>query len=207
MGERLLILSGSFGAGHLRAARALEAAARASLPDRQVEVVQLAGQPARALSAGYLCLLHRKPDACRTLYRIPADVGLRQMIAAVMLPEVWHHVRRFRPTTVIVTHPFPGLAAGTLKASGGLNAILGAALTDFHPHPLWVHPAIDRYFVAAEETGRLLHAADQLLYAAPERLARMREAARLAGRPRAAEAAVNEIFARSSQNHRISTTA
>lgn len=156
MSSRILLLSADFGSGHLGAANAIAQACREQDPGVTVRAVNVEGRLLSLISSGYLTLLSRQPSLYRRLYQAPVTRGMRQLIRTAFLPAVRHEILHFRPTAVVVTHPFPAAAAAYLRQTGQLAAPLTVMLTDFTPHPIWVHPGVDRYCVASWVAGQRL---------------------------------------------------
>jgi len=141
------VVTGSYGAGHDRAAAELTDAFRAAgdLVDGY-DVVRLA--PAglgRALRSAYYAQLRRAPRCWDATLRHlePGMAGHTLATGAlrVLTPAVIRAVRH--ADLVVSTHPFASQALGHGRASGRLAAPVVTYLTDSSVHPLWVHPAVD----------------------------------------------------------------
>ncbi len=158
MAGRVLLLSAPLGSGHLQAAKAIARACKELDPGCTVHVADLRGLLMRLVAAGYTALLSRAPSAYRGLYNAPVTRHTRALVRTPLLPAVRREVLRLKPTAIIATHPFPGLAAAHLRRQGRLDATVAMAVTDFVPHPLWVHPGADRYFTAPGEAPARLAA-------------------------------------------------
>jgi processive 1,2-diacylglycerol beta-glucosyltransferase len=167
--SRILVLSASAGAGHLRAAEAVAAAIALEAPVaevRQIDVLTLAGRVVRdAYSRWYLTLVGRAPALWRYLYdrldrparRRPVD--LRRALERWNTGRLRDAVRDFAPSAVVCTHFLPAQALGEARSRGRLDARLGVVVTDADVHRLWMHAGVDRYFVARAEARALLEAA------------------------------------------------
>jgi len=73
----------------------------------------------------------------------------RRLIRSLVGRSVKQAVDGFQPDAVVATHPFPGGAAAYLRQTGDLNVPVFMVLTDFVPHPFWIHAGVDHYFVAS----------------------------------------------------------
>lgn len=166
MGPRVLLLSAPFGTGHMQAARAIAEACREMNPWCETEPVNVSNPALSLIASGYMALLRRAPSAYRSLYQAPLGGGTRRLINSLLRPTVQREIARVKPDAVLATHPFPGSAAAYLRRNGLLSAPLAVAVTDFVPHPLWVHEGVDRYFVASEQSASRL----QALGVAPDRI-------------------------------------
>lgn len=149
---RVLIVCAPFGAGHYMAAAAVRQALYA-YAGASCDILDLGEVGAlRLASQGYLWSLRHSPRAWRTLYRwtsAPAGQSRAEQLVCLALRR-WlrQALAVHKPDVVVATHPFAGAALGRLRAAGLLQAPLALVVTDFLPHPAWVHPAVDRYFVA-----------------------------------------------------------
>lgn len=120
--------------------------------------VNVESQVLRMVSAGYLAMLGTVPAAYRTIYQAPVGSVTHRLIRTLLTQSVLSEIRRFCPTGIVATHPFPGSVAAHLRRVGRLSVPVAIAITDFMPHPLWVHEGADRYFVASDEADRRLQA-------------------------------------------------
>lgn len=151
---RLLLFSASFGYGHLQAARAVAQAHRALDPDHEAIIHNMNGPLTRAVAAGYLALLRWAPGLYRTLYHGPVTPAVRRVIEWACQRSCLKAIARYKPDAILCTHPFPGLALAALRQRGELPLPIGAVVTDWGSHPLWLHAGFDHYFVAASATKR-----------------------------------------------------
>jgi processive 1,2-diacylglycerol beta-glucosyltransferase len=159
---RVLILSASAGAGHLRAAEAVEAACRRSHPDDHVlhvDALTLTPVPFRRLYAdAYLDLVNRAPELMGFVYdrtnRVPRHKALDVVrLAAERLNtrRFVAFVRDFAPDVVVHTHFLPAEILAHEKKRGRLSVPHAVVVTDFDVHRFWCCPGADRYFVARDD--------------------------------------------------------
>ena len=164
--DRVLLLSASAGAGHVRAAQALERAFRdagAAHEVRHVDVLEHTTALFRRLYSGvYLDLVNNAPEVLGWLYEY--------------LDSPWKHERRrlafdklnmrpfvrlletYRPQWTVCTHFLPAEIISWLRSQGRLEARQAVVLTDLDVHAMWLHRQVDRYFVALDETREHLRA-------------------------------------------------
>ncbi len=159
--QRLLLLSVSAGAGHVRAAQAIEAAAlaRGDVEVTHLDVLTLVPTWFRkAYGEWYLDLVERHPNLWAHLYqksdRTPADAWehkLRRAVERVSTRELGTALREAQPDAVVCTHFLPAelLARATLR--GRAMPPLWVQVTDFDLHRLWVQPGVAGYCVASDE--------------------------------------------------------
>jgi processive 1,2-diacylglycerol beta-glucosyltransferase len=171
--QRLLLLSVSAGAGHVRAAQALEAAA---LARGDVEVTHLdlltlvPSWFSKAYGQWYLELVERHPNLWAHLYqksdRTPADAWehkLRRAVERVSTRELGTALREAQPDAVICTHFLPAELLARASLRGKALPPVWVQVTDFDLHRLWVQPGVAGYCVASDEIGfRLREALPQV---------------------------------------------
>ncbi|UQZ84737.1 Processive diacylglycerol beta-glucosyltransferase [Paenibacillus konkukensis] len=154
---KILILTASYGDGHLQAARAL----KQSFLNQGVECVRVVDLMREAhpflntitttlyltstqtskfgldyYGWSYYMTRETKPDlAWNRYFKIIGKKKLKEIIAEE------------RPDAIINTFPF----GATPELCRGLGIPCFTVLTDFALHSRWIHPDIDKYYVAAEE--------------------------------------------------------
>jgi processive 1,2-diacylglycerol beta-glucosyltransferase len=166
---RILVLSASVGAGHLRAARAVELALHEVAPDatvRNMDVLELTNAPFRRLyGKAYLDLVNRAPHVLGYFYdmldqpsRSGANHGdrLRLAVEKMNLRPFIRFLQQEPSDLVINTHFLPAEIIAHLRTAGGLQVPQVTATTDFETHRLWVNQPCEHYFTATEEGARYL---------------------------------------------------
>jgi UDP-N-acetylglucosamine:LPS N-acetylglucosamine transferase len=161
---RVLVVSGSVGAGHDGAAN--ELAARLTAAGASVEVRDfLAAVPwpvARLLREGYTNSVTHVPAAFEFLFRRLEHRGvlwrIEQEVCAAAQAPMTRWVSQLRPDVVVSTYPLASQSLGALRAAGRLAVPVITYLTDPAVHASWVHPGVDRHLTVTEATatqGRL----------------------------------------------------
>jgi processive 1,2-diacylglycerol beta-glucosyltransferase len=166
---RLLILSASVGAGHLRAAQAVELALRETVPDatvRNVDVLELTNAAFRRLyGKAYLDLVNKVPHVLGYFYDLldkPSRSGKNRgdrLRLAVEKLNLRHFIRFLREEPwdlVINTHFLPAEIIASLRKQQKLELPQVTATTDFETHRLWVNQPCEHYFTATEEGAQYL---------------------------------------------------
>jgi processive 1,2-diacylglycerol beta-glucosyltransferase len=167
---RILILSASVGAGHLRAAEAVEAALRQVRPDahvKNVDVLDLTNRVFRRFYGKfYLDLVNKAPHVLGYFYDMldrPSKSGkyrgdrLRLMLEKLNLRPFLRFLQSEPWELIINTHFLPAEIIASLRKKRKFAAPQVTATTDFETHRLWVNQPCDRYFTATEEGARNLH--------------------------------------------------
>jgi processive 1,2-diacylglycerol beta-glucosyltransferase len=166
---RILILSASVGAGHLRAAQAVELALRETVPDatvRNVDVLELTNAAFRRLyGKAYLDLVNKVPHVLGYFYDLldkPSRSGKYRsdrFRLAVEKLNLGHFIRFLREEPwdlVINTHFLPAEIIASLRKQQKLDLLQVTATTDFETHRLWVNQPCEHYFSATEEGAQYL---------------------------------------------------
>jgi processive 1,2-diacylglycerol beta-glucosyltransferase len=164
MPKRLLILSVSAGAGHVRAAQAIEAAARAAAPPfdaTHLDLLSLVPSDFRKLyGQQYIKLVEKSPQLWSWLYS-KTDRSSRDSLAGklkraaekVNTRRLWAVIERVPPDAILCTHFLPAELLSRARARGRRLPPVWVQVTDFDVHALWVHPHVDRYCVASDEVA------------------------------------------------------
>jgi processive 1,2-diacylglycerol beta-glucosyltransferase len=161
---RILVLSASVGAGHLRAAQAVELALRQQLPGatvRNVDVLELTNAAFRRVyGKAYLDLVNRAPHVLGFFYDLldsPSRSGknrgdhLRLALQRLNLKPFIRFLREEPWDLVINTHFLPTEIIASLRRDGTLTLPQVTVTTDFETHRLWVHAPCELYFTATDE--------------------------------------------------------
>lgn len=154
---RVVIVSGSVGAGHDGVARQLATRLRAR--GHTVEVLDLLeGFPrwaAMTLGSVYLLVLRHAPllyeSACWLVERSRIFQRLADVVCCSSLP--WLRPRVADADLVVATYPPASRALGRLRDRGELTVPAVTYLTDPAPNYLWVHPSIDRHLTMSRATA------------------------------------------------------
>lgn len=161
MARRILILSASVGAGHLRAAQAVEEALRGLDPRASVEnvdVLTLTNAPFRRLyGETYLDLVNHAPHVLGYVYdwldRPRRTDRLLALVEKLNLRKFINLVRDEPWDVIVNTHFLPAELIAGLRRKGEVTTPQVTVTTDFETHRLWVHQPCDHYFAATEESA------------------------------------------------------
>jgi processive 1,2-diacylglycerol beta-glucosyltransferase len=158
------------GAGHLRAAEAVELALRQTVPEavvRREDVLDHTNRAFRRIyGKAYLDLINRAPHVLGLFYDLldqPAKVGrhktdiLRLAVEKLNLRPFLRFLEQETWDLVINTHFLPAEIIASLRIKQGWILPQVTVTTDFETHRLWVNQPCDHYFTATEEGARYLH--------------------------------------------------
>ena len=163
---RILICSASVGAGHVRAAEAIELALRRSGADLDIanyDVLTLMPPAFRKLYRdGYFEMVARAPRVLGWLYDktdrpFHPDVVRGKVEQAGSL-RLLKKIRQFDPDIAICTHFLPTVLLDRERRHRRLRARIVTVVTDFEVHGMWLGAPSDHYFVATEEARAHLEA-------------------------------------------------
>jgi processive 1,2-diacylglycerol beta-glucosyltransferase len=166
---RLLVLSASVGAGHVRAAQAVELALREVAPRaevRHIDVLELTNAAFRRIyGRAYLDLVNRAPHVLGYVYDLmdqPAKPGtlrgdrLRLLVEKLNLRRFIRLMQEEPWDLVISTHFLPVEIIASLRQQNKVRVPHVTVTTDYETHRLWVNQPCDLYFTATEEGSRYL---------------------------------------------------
>lgn len=163
MAQRILVLSASVGAGHLRAAEAVELAARTMLPDaviKNVDVLEMTNRLFQRLYGRfYLDLVNKAPHALGYFYDLmdqPRSASgrsdkLRLYLEKLNLKTFVKFLHAEPWDLVINTHFLPAEIIASLRKKKEISLPQVTVTTDFETHRLWINQPCDRYFTATQE--------------------------------------------------------
>ena len=162
---RILILHASAGAGHKRAAQALERGFARLCPDAEIKVCDILDFTApifkQTYAERYLDVVKKVPELWGYMYSRsdkkaldPLRRRLRSFVNKANTIEFTLFYREFAPDIVVCTHFMPLEIISTKLSKGKTDASLFCTVTDFAVHSLWIMEHVDCYYVATEEAKR-----------------------------------------------------
>lgn len=172
MKRRILLLSVSAGAGHVRAAEALEATVAALAADgreieaKHLDVMDYVPSSFRRIYADfYLRLITRHPQLWGMLYRITDDTRpeavtqrMRRTIERLHTRRLRAAIAQFAPDAIVCTHFLPAEMLMRQIRKGRITVPVWLQVTDFDLHRMWVIPEMTGYFAASPEIAQRMRA-------------------------------------------------
>ena len=162
--KKILVLSVSAGAGHMRAAEAIRA--YANLPEFDVEATHL--DVMNFVTAGfrkiytdfYIKLVNKAPTLWGYLYQLTNEAetdstlqkfrrGLESLNTRPLLKEI----ASFKPDAIICTHFMPAELLARMIRKHTLSCPVWVQVTDFDLHRMWVQENMAGYFAANDEVA------------------------------------------------------
>src|SRR5690349_6314372 len=168
--RRVLLLSASAGAGHVRAAQALERAfaeiGEASGERREVQhldVLNYTNKIFRNLySKAYIDLVNKMPEVPGWFYdkldKPWKNERRRLALDKLNTRPLVKLLRQYEPDLIVCTHFLPAEIVSWLRAKERLKSRQVIVVTDFDVHAMWLVHHYEHYFVAIEEARVYLEA-------------------------------------------------
>jgi processive 1,2-diacylglycerol beta-glucosyltransferase len=160
---RVLLLSATSGAGHLRAAEALEKAflARGDATVEHIDALRYVSKLfERAYDKAYIAMVRRAPEWMGVLYG-RTDQPWRHLRPRLALDRLNTRpmirlLERLQPDLCVATHFLPAEIIAWLIAKKKLRARHAIVVTDYDVHAMWLCRTVDRYYLAMEEAAEYL---------------------------------------------------
>jgi processive 1,2-diacylglycerol beta-glucosyltransferase len=160
---RVLLLSATSGAGHLRAAQALEKAflARGDCLVEHIDALRYVSKFfQRAYDKAYISMIRRAPELMGLLYK-RTDQPWRHRRRRLTLDRLntgpmIRLLKRVQPDLCVATHFLPAEIIAWLIAKKKLRARNAIVVTDYDVHAMWLCRTVDRYYLAIEEAAEYL---------------------------------------------------
>jgi processive 1,2-diacylglycerol beta-glucosyltransferase len=157
---KVLILSASAGAGHLRAAQAIERAfaeTGSARSVRHLDVLEHTNPLFRRLySKAYIEMVKSMPEVLGWLYdrfdKPGQDDRLKLAFEELNTRPFIKLIKRFQPDIAVCTHFLPSEILSMLIERGEIATRQAIVVTDFDVHAQWLCPNYAHYFVAIDET-------------------------------------------------------
>ena len=155
--NKILIFYGSYGGGHLSAARNIKDYIENKYPDTEILIVDCIEYINKMLNKvttkAYTDISKNARWFWRQLYYNSENGALSSISNSantVMAFKLNKLIQDFKPNLIISTHPFSSQMCAFLKKKNKINCKLATVMTDYAPHNQWLvaHEFVDYYFVA-----------------------------------------------------------
>jgi len=162
--KKILLLSVSAGAGHMRAAEALRCHADAfggAAQATHLDVMDFVPRTFRKLYTDfYIKLVNKAPALWGYLYQFTHEAKpnsyierLRRAVERLNTAALHREIDRFKPDAIICTHFLPAELLACMIRKERLACPVWVQVTDFDLHRMWVHEGMAGYFAANEEVA------------------------------------------------------
>jgi processive 1,2-diacylglycerol beta-glucosyltransferase len=160
MFKKVLILSAAVGAGHLRAAEALEKAfvkQNAAAEVGNIDVLNYTNPLFRRLyGKAYIEMVNTMPEVLGWMYdsldRPWQNERRRLALDRLNTQPLIKFLKSYEPDIAVCTHFLPAEIISWLTAKERINFPQAIVVTDFDVHAMWLTHNFERYFVAMDET-------------------------------------------------------
>jgi processive 1,2-diacylglycerol beta-glucosyltransferase len=160
---RVLLLSASSGAGHVRAAQALEGAfrARGDCTVEHADAMNYVSQLFQNIyEKAYITMVQRAPVVMGLLYDRTDQPwkheSRRLALDRLNTTPMIRLLDKIQPDLCVATHFLPAEIIAWLIAKKKLRARHAIVITDYDVHAMWLCRTVDRYFVALPEAEEYL---------------------------------------------------
>ena len=159
---RILILSASCGAGHVRAAEAVQLALERTAPDAvlaNVDVMNFTNAAFRRIyNTAYFDLVDKAPHLIGFLYdktdrptAWPSLDRMRLRLTRLNLMRLVTLIVGGHWDLAVSTHFLPAEIIASLRRKGRIDFPQATVTTDFDTHHMWFNEPCERFFAASEE--------------------------------------------------------
>ncbi len=158
--KKILIFYGSYGGGHLSAAKSIANHLKLTSPEIEIEMVDCIEYINKYLNKvsteAYKELAKKAPWLWKKVYNDSKTGSLAHISTTtnrLMSYKLNLLIQEFEPDLIISTHPFSTQMCTILKNKGKINCKLATVLTDYHIHPQWLvlSQYMDYFFVSNEQ--------------------------------------------------------
>lgn len=159
--KKILIFYGSYGGGHLSAAKAISNHLKETygkqIEVKMVDCIEYINKYINKVSTeAYKELAKKAPWAWKRVYKNSQNGALSHISNTtnkLMSFKLNQLLQEFEPDLVISTHPFSTQMCAILKKRDKIDCKLATVLTDYHIHAQWLvlYKYVDYFFVANEQ--------------------------------------------------------
>jgi len=160
--KKVMIFYGSYGGGHLSAARSIKEYIEINYKDIEIQMVDcieyVNKMVNKVTTTAYTELAKKAPWAWGYVYK-KAEKGFMARVTTdsnkLMAYKLNRLIQEFNPDYVISTHPFSSQMCAYLKKKNKAHFKLATIMTDYAPHDQWLlYPEEVEYFFVAHNGMR-----------------------------------------------------
>lgn len=163
--KKIMIFYGSYGGGHLSAARAIKEYIEDNNKDIEIQMIDCIEYVNKFVNKittkAYEDMAKIAPWAWGYVYK-KSEKGIIAKFSndsnKLMAYKLYKLINEFAPDCIISTHPFSSQMCAYLKKKGKANFKLATVTTDYAPHDQWLlyHEQVDFFFVAHDGMKKAL---------------------------------------------------
>ena len=160
MKKNILIFYGSYGGGHLSAAKSIKAYIENNYPDckvNMIDCIEYINKYVNKVSTNaYKELAKKAPWAWKLVYKDSKNGALAKISTAsnkTMAHKLLGLILEINPDIIISTHPFSSQMCGYLKKKKKIDIPVATILTDYKIHEQWLEFSeyLEYFFVSNEQ--------------------------------------------------------
>ena len=156
---KVLVLTLSFGSGHVRAAEAVARELVRQAPGADVRVVDALADARALFRAGYVwpywAMVRHAPALWARFFNARAACAARQTAPTWVFrrgcPQVFETIAEFAPAVIVAAEVGACELAVIARRARLTGARVVCVITDHEAEPVWAKPEVDAYAVADEE--------------------------------------------------------
>lgn len=158
--KKILIFYGSYGGGHISAARNIKEYFETNNSDCVVSMIDCVEYTNKIINKittkAYSDLSKYAHWLWRRVYNSSEDgwmSSFSNFFNRLMANKLYTSIEEFNPDIIISTHPFSSQMVSYLKRKGKLNCTLATIMTDFAMHKQWLigHEYTEYFFISNED--------------------------------------------------------
>ena len=161
---RILVLTLSFGAGHLSAARNVTAEFQKQIPEADLRLADALENCSLAFRAFYVwtywAMIRYAPRVWEKIFNARLERRDEQTVPVWIwrrgCRKVFEEIKKFQPDLIVAVEVGACEIAVIARRSNLTNAEIVNVITDFEAEPIWVKPEVSAFFVAGDTVKKQL---------------------------------------------------
>jgi processive 1,2-diacylglycerol beta-glucosyltransferase len=160
--KKILIISLSAGAGHIRAAEAVEKTIQQKHKNIEVKHIDMAKYISvpmkKTIIDSYAMMAKRLPELWGFLYEKTDNPkitkkfnSITKQIKAINSSRLYNVIKNYNPDKILCTHFLATEIILNAPKKHEINIPVSTLITDYDLHNLWLVPGTEKYFVATEK--------------------------------------------------------
>jgi len=153
---KILILTVSAGAGHIKAAEAISEQIKLKYPDSNIMIVDtyryISPLLDKVIVGGYMSILRHTPGIYGKYYSLSEPVGSRYNFGSIinrfLAIKLMDLINEFDPSVIACTNFIPLQILAMLHRKNKLKTPTISVITDYTTHSYWIHDYVSAYVVA-----------------------------------------------------------
>lgn len=163
MKKKILLISVSAGAGHVRTAEALKKTAVSLYPDLEIEHIDMMDYVSTSLKKtiinSYDIMAAKAPELWGYFYKKTNSPKLNHHVDKISnffnqfnSGPFFKYILDYKPTDILCTHFLPSYAILSIQKKNKLEAKISTLMTDYFSHDLQIVKNVQTYFVPTKKT-------------------------------------------------------